>query len=33
MKHLKIFASMEEFEAAKPSMDTPFVVLEKEHLK
>ena len=29
MNNLKIFASMEEFEAAKPSMDTPFVVLEK----
>lgn len=27
MKHLRIFASMEEYEAAKPSMDTPFVVL------
>ena len=29
MNNLKIFSSMEEFEAAKPSMDTPFVVLEK----
>ena len=29
MNNLKIFASMEEFEAAKPSMDIPFVVLEK----
>ena len=29
MKHLKIFLSISEFEAAKPSMDTPFVVLEK----
>lgn len=29
MKHLRIFASMEEFEAAKPAMDTPFVVLEE----
>lgn len=28
MKHLQIFNSMSEFEAAKPSMDTPFVVLE-----
>ena len=29
MNNLKIFSSMEEFEAAKPLMDTPFVVLEK----
>ena len=29
MNNLKIFASMEEFEAAKHSMDIPFVVLEK----
>ena len=29
MNNLKIFTSMEEFETAKPSMDTPFVVLEK----
>ena len=29
MNNLKIFASMEEFETVKPSMDTPFVVLEK----
>ena len=29
MNNLKIFYSMEEFEAAKHSMDIPFVVLEK----
>ena len=29
MKHLRIFNSMEEFEAVKSSIDTPFVVLEK----
>ena len=29
MKHLRIFNSMEEFKAAKPSMNTRFVVLEK----
>ena len=29
MKNLRIFNSMEEFEAVKPSIDTPFVVLEK----
>ena len=29
MKHLRIFNSMEEFESAKPSMNTRFVVLEK----
>lgn len=27
MKYLKIFSSMEEFEAAKPSMDTLYIVL------
>ena len=29
MKHLRIFNSMEEFEAVKSSIDTPFVVLEE----
>lgn len=29
MKHLRIFNSIEEFEAAKPSMETPYVVLDE----
>lgn len=29
MEHIKVFNSMEEYEAAKPSLKDPFVVLEK----
>lgn len=33
MKQLKIFASMEEFESAKSSLEKPFVVFERETSK